>query len=278
MKTLPHFSLLLWLATATVGPAQDKPVTPLTPAAGTNAPGAAVVPVPPPAPPGPPRTISLEVSVLRFKPLRAERILEGFRNLSGSLQRVMDTLKSEGEVTVLFSGTRDIRFEEKGKAKFDALETRPVLVIGKPTAPIPPATAYGVSLEVTTRLADEGRFGLQWEGNLTWSPEILDKRTGERFMTFATGAASAVKKSGLLGGDGKAGAAADIGLGLAEMFTPKGRPTENEIYELPVNKTVAFGSSRICRSGELIVHSTTAEMGNKEAQTVLLLILPTMMP
>lgn len=275
MKTLGSLPTLLLLANAIIGFAQDKPVTPLTPAAATNAPAAAAAPV---APPGPPRTISLEVSVLRFKPLRAERILEGFRNLNGNLQRVMETLKTEGEVTVLFSGTRDIRFEEKGKAKFDALETRPVLVIGKPTAPIPPATAYGVSLEVTTRLADEGRFGLQWEGNLTWSPEILDKRTGERFMTFATGAASAVKKSGLLGGDGKAGAAADIGLGLAEMFTPKGRPTENEIYELPVNKTVAFGSSRICRSGELIVHSTTAEMGNKEAQTVLLLILPTMVP
>ena len=97
-----------------------------------RAPGAAVAPATPVAPPGPPRTISLEVSVLRFKPLRAERILEGFKNLNGNLQRVMDVLKSEGEVTVLFSGTRDIRFEEKGKAKFDALETRPVLVIGKP--------------------------------------------------------------------------------------------------------------------------------------------------
>ncbi len=272
MKILPILPLLVLLVHGTPASAQTPP--PAAPA--TNAPSA--TPPAPVAPAGPPRTISLEVSVLRFKPLRAERIIEGFKGLNGNLQRVMDTLKSEGEVTVLFAGTRDVRFEEKGKAKFDALETRPVLVIGKPTAPIPPATAYGVSLEITTRLADEGRFGLQWEGNLTWSPEILDKRTGERFMTFATGAASAIKKSGLLGSDGKAGAAADIGLGLAEMFTPKGRPTENEIYELPVNKTVAFGSSRICRSGELIVHSTTAEMGNKEAQTVLLLILPTMVP
>jgi hypothetical protein len=188
----------------------------------------------------------------------------------------MTALQAEGEVTVLYSGTRDIRYEEKNKAKFDALETRPVLVIGKPNAPIPPATSYGVSLEVMTRLADEGRFGLQWEGNLTWSPEILDKRVGERFLTFASGAAAAVKRSGIVGSDSKAGAAADIGLGLAEMFTPKGRPAENEIYELPVNKVVAFGSSRICRSGELIIHATTAEMGNKEAQTVLLLILPTM--
>ena len=226
-------------------------------------------------PAGEARSVQVEITVLRFKPLKAERLLRGFKDLKGDLSAVVENLKADGEISILYTANRDLRLEDKAKAKFDALETRPIVIIGKPGAPIPPATAYGVKLEVTPRPGSGDKFGLNWEGEVSWSPEIVDRWQGEKFLSFAGGAVSALGKSGLLGKDVSQNV--DVGLNLAQLFNPKGKPTENEIYELPVNKTVSFSGSRNCTSGQLIINATTAEMGNKEAQTILLLLNPTVL-
>jgi hypothetical protein len=216
----------------------------------------------------------LEVAVVRFKPIRADRVLLGYKDLSGALPAIIDKLKAEGDVSVLYTGTRELRLEDKSKAKFDALETRPVVLIGKPGAPVPPITAYGLTLDVSIRGVEGERFGLGWEGTVTWSPEIVDSWKGERFLSFMGGAANIAKKAGSLTEDKTVGAGADIGLGFAQLFNPKGASADSGIYELPVNKTVSLTSSRNSKSGELIVCPTTAEMGSKEAQTILLLMWP----
>jgi hypothetical protein len=253
--------------------AEDTPATTPTPA---STPVASSVPAVVIA--KQPRTLSLEVAVLRFKPAKAERILQGFKNLSGNLNSVVDSLKADGAVSVLYSGSRDIRLEEKCKAKFDALENRPVMIVGKPANGIPPVTAYGLALEISINSIGEDRFGLGWEGNVSWSPEVVDSWKGEKFMSFMTGAASIAKTASSLAGgtDNKTiDSGADIGLGFAKLFNPNGSQADNQIYELPVNKTVTLTCSRNCRSGELIINPTTAEMGSKEAQTILLLTWPT---
>lgn len=218
------------------------------------------------------QSVSLEVTVLLFKPAKAERLIKGFKDLKGDVASVVEGLKVDGSVSVLYNATRDLRLEDKARAKFDALETRPIVIIGKPAAPIPPATAYGLKLEITARPGNANGFGLGWEGEVTWSPEIVERWQGERFLSFANTALGALKTAGVISSkDAKTG---DMGLELAQLFNPKGKATENEIYEMPVNKTVSFNSSRTCHDGELIVNATTSEMGNKEAQTILLLIIP----
>lgn len=222
------------------------------------------------------RSISIEVSVLRFKPLKAERLVQGFKGLGTDLKTVVDSLKNDGEISVLYNATRDMRLEDKVEAKFDALETRPVVIIGKPGAPLPPVTQLGVNLKVSARPSDGDRFGLVWDGSISWSPELLNRWQGEKFLSFAGAAVSTLKTAGVLKGDDTKNA--DIGLSLAQLFNPKGKPTENEIYELPVNKTIALSGSRNCKSADLIINATTAEMGSKEAQTILLLLVPTLNP
>lgn len=222
------------------------------------------------------RSISIEVSVLRFKPLKAERLVQGFRGLGTDLKSLVEALKSDGEISVLYNASRDMRLEDKAEAKFDALETRPVILIGKPGAPLPPATQLGVNFKVSARPADGERFGLAWEGSISWSPDMLTRWQGEKFLSFAGAAVSTLKTAGVLKGDDTKNA--DFGLGLAQLFNPKGKPTENEIYELPVNKTITLSGSRNCKSADLIINATTAEMGSKEAETILLLMLPTLHP
>ena len=229
------------------------------------------------APVVPIRSISLEVSVLRFKPIKAERLVQGFKGLGTDLKTVVESLKNDGEVSVLYNATRDLRLEDKAEAKFDALEIRPIVIIGKPGAPLPPVTQLGVNLKITAKPADGERFGLAWEGSINWSPEMLQRWQGEKFLSFAGAAVSTLKTAGVLKGDDTKNA--DIGLSLAQLFNPKGgKPTENEIYELPVNKTISLSGSRNCKSADLIINATTAEMGSKEAQTLLLLILPALHP
>ncbi|MDB6055754.1 MAG: hypothetical protein JWN25_3277 [Verrucomicrobiales bacterium] len=225
------------------------------------------------------KTLALEVSVIRYKPNKPERVLDGFRDLGGNLTMVIDKLKADGEISILYYGTREMRLEDKSKVKFDALETRPVMIVGKPGTPLPPVTSYGLNLEILAKSFEGERFGLSWEGSVMWSPEIVDGRKGEKFLNFISGAATVASKAGALAGDNKmVSSASDIGLNFAQLFSPKSGPVDAQIYELPVNKTVSFSSSRNCKSGELVVNATTAEMGSKEAQTILLLIWPTLMP
>lgn len=230
----------------------------------------------PPAVAGSVPSSMLEVSVIRFKPLKAERIIQGFRGLGRDLQSAVETLKTDGEVNILYAGTRNLRLEAKARAKFDALETRPIVIIGKPGAPIPPATALGLQLEITVQPSAAGQIGLAWEGSISWAPELLNRWQGEKFLSFAGSAVSALKTAGVIKAQDEKNT--DIGLGLAQLFNPKGKPTENEIYELPVNKTISLSGSRTCQPGELIINATTAEMGNNETQTILLLIVPVVLP
>ena len=219
-------------------------------------------------------SLGLDVSVLRFRPLKAERLLHGFKGLGNDAPSIIEALKADGEVSVIYTANRDIRLEDKAEAKFDALENRPVVIIGKPGIPLPPATQFGVNLKISSRPSVGDKFGLAWEGQLTWSPDLLNQWKGEKFLSFAGTAMSALKSAGVLKGDDAKNA--DIGLSLAQAFNPKGKVTENEIYELPVTKTISLSGSRNCTSGTMIINATTAEMGSKEAQCILLLILPTL--
>jgi len=214
--------------------------------------------------------------VLRFKPVIAERLLQGFKGLGGNVRAVVESLRNDGEVSVLYNATRDLRLQDKAEAKFDALQTRPVVIIGKAGVPLPPATQLGVNLKVSARSGGGERFGLAWDGSVSWPPELLNRGQGEKFLSFAGAAVGTLKTAGAIKGDDAK--SADIGLGLAQLFNPKGKPTENEIYELPVNKTISLSGSRNCRNNEMVINATTAEMGSKEAQTILLLLLPTVNP
>ena len=242
---------------------------------GADAPSPSAPP-PPPAVVGPPRTLSLEVTVIRFKPDTKDRVLANFV-FTGGASNVVDQLKGLGKsVDVIYRGTRDLVLEDKSKAVFDATETRPVLLIGQPGAPVPPATIYGLKLEVTVRPGASDRFALFWEGSLTWSPELMDRRGGvQNTMQFVGKAAAVAQQASQFAGDAKTSVnqAAEIGLTLAQLFSAD-KPGANSIYELPVIKTLGLTGSRYCRSGEVVSNTTAAEVGTKEPQMIIVMIDP----
>ncbi len=226
-----------------------------------------------------PPNLALELTVIRFKPDSKDQVLQDFK-LEGAASNIVDTLRGLGRsVDVVYRGTRDVVLEPKSLARFDATETRPIILIGKPGAPVPPAAVYGLTLQVTVRPAADDSFVLAWEGSLNWSPDLMDRRSGMQ-NTFqflgktASVAQSASEVLGQTGGVVKGGA--DIGLTVAELF--KNGNSDSSIYELPVLKTVSFTGSRACRSGQLIVSTTAAEAGVKEPQIIFFLLTPRLRP
>lgn len=229
--------------------------------------------------PAGPRNLALEVTVLRFKPESKEQVLENFK-FTGGITNAIESLRAVGRtVDILYRGTRGLALEEKALAKFDATETRPVILVGKPGAPMPPATVYGLTLQIAAKPTGPDTFVLAWEGSLTWSPELMDRRSGfQNSLSFIGRAATVAQGASQLAGEsqGTVKQAADIGLAVAELF--KERTTDNSIYELPVLKTVSLNGSRNCRNDELVTTTTAAEAGVKEPQVILFLVHPRLEP
>lgn len=220
-----------------------------------------------------PENLSLELTVIRFKPESKEQILQDFKFPAGSSNAVESLRKIGSSVDVLYRGTRDLAIYTNSLAKFDATETRPVLLMGAPSVPMPPATLYGLTLQVAHKGSTPNGIILGWEGTLTWSPELMDRRFGvQNSMQFIGKAAKVADSASKVAGDaqGTVKQAAEIGLAVAELF--KGPSADQQIYELPVVKNFSLHGSRVCKPGQTIVTTTAAEAGVKEPQIIFFLL------
>jgi len=235
----------------------------------TNAPAPAPAVVPAVAA-APPRVLSLELSILRYKPATNQPVFADLK-LSGSMASIVDSLRASGRsVDVLYHGTRELALEPKASAKFHGTEMRPVILIGKQGSP-PPAVVYGLTMEIIARPLSGDAFILNWDGSLNWSPDLIDRRpSGPDAVQVLEKAATAAKGITALTGKSQV---ADIGLAVADLF--KDDPANNSsIYELPVLKTVALSGSRVCHGGETIVNSTASEAGAREPQIIFFVLNP----
>jgi hypothetical protein len=232
----------------------------------------------------PPRNLSLHLALLRFQPTDKMDLVRPFKGLiegvksddlkTKGLNAVIETLSSHGVVDVLHRSERGVVLGGEGRAKFDAMEERPFVLIGNKDM-LPPATKFGLSLELNAKPVDAEQFAINWNGTLKWSPELIDRWSlnSERFLSFTTGAAKLAQNltAGAKGGKDPV----DIGLSVVQLFKPTdNQPVAGQIYELPVVKEIAFQSSRVCKNGELIFNSTVSEVGGRPAQAVVLVIWP----
>jgi len=225
-----------------------------------------------------PKNLSVEVMIARFKPQSKDQVLQDL-TLPDSTSKAIDALRASGRsVDVLYRGVRSLAFEPAAAgAKFDGTETRPVVFLGKSGAP-PTATVYGLTLEVKVRAATNEAFTLGWEGSLSWSPDLLDRRASwQDSLQFLGKAANTAEAASAVAGQagGTVKQAADIGLAVADLFRGS---TDGTVYELPVLKTVGVSGSRACRNGQLVVNTTATEAGVKEPQVILFLMLPRIEP
>jgi hypothetical protein len=237
----------------------------------------------------PPQNLGLHIALLRFAPTQKERdkLVQPFRQwFDGAVEKsklqergltyVIEVLSAYGAVDVLHRSDRDVILAPDSKVRFDALEERPVVLLGNKDA-LPPTPKFGLTLEVTTKPLESGKFTLSWTGSLKWSPQLIDRWQfhPEQFLSFAAKAGAVAKD--LM--DKKHQDPLDIGLKVGELFSSKDSgPTAGQLWELPVVKEVAFQSSRVCRDQELNLNSTVSEVGGLAAQAIILVMLPRLNP
>lgn len=239
------------------------------------------------------RNLLVQVALVRFIPDHTTNLVRPFRSLiqdhlepkrlkQEGLGFVFEVLRNLGSVDVLHRADRDMILAADSHIKFDAMEERPVVVMGKKDS-LPPATRFGLSLEMTSKPIDADRFALNWTGTVRWSPELIDSWTlaPGKFISFLSTAAQAatplLTKGSGGGTDQQIRAGMDIGMGFARLWQPS-QAAEGQVYEMPVIKEIAFQASRICHDGELLLNSTVSEAGGRTPQAIVLLILPTFNP
>lgn len=229
------------------------------------------------------RNLALHVALLRFQPKEKTDLIKPFKSLldgqvkpedlkTKGMTAVIEGLSAHGVVDVLHRSERGMILAPDSKAKFDALEERPFVLIGNKDM-LPPATKFGLSLDIAIKPMEAERFALMWTGTLKWSPELIDRWSlnSEKFLSFTTGAAKLAQDLTSKNNSNPL----DIGLSVVQLFKPgSDSPAAGQIYELPVVKEIAFQSSRVCKDNELIFNSTVSEVGGRPAQAVVLVILP----
>jgi hypothetical protein len=234
-----------------------------------------------------PQNLGLHIALLRFEPSAKTNLVRPFKKmLEGQVQtsmlqekglnHVIELMSNFGTVDVLHRADRDVVIAADSRVKFDALEERPVVVVGKKDL-LPPSTKFGLSLEVTAKPIDAHRFSLSWNGSLRWSPQLIDrwKFNPQKFLSFAGSAAQAANT--LMAKEDKD--PLEIGLSIAQLFkTDNAAPGDGQIYELPVVKEISFQSSRVCWDNDLILNSTVSEVGGRPAQAIVLVIWPNLNP
>jgi len=221
------------------------------------------------------RSVDFGLTIIRFKPADREMILEDLKLPKGASNTV-EFLRSKARVVdVIYRGSRSVMLAGSNTIRFDAMENRPVVLVGKVGQPLPPATAYGLTLQVTVQPAAGDLFALTLDGQLVWSPDLIDRRIQfNEVMSFLGKTANAAQNiSGQLkpGESDTLRQATGIGLAVAELFKPD-KTGDTSIYELPVTKTVALNSSRFCRSGDMVVISTASEASVNTPQVLLLVL------
>lgn len=235
----------------------------------------------------PPQNLGLHVALLRFAPNDKNNLVKPFKKWfegaveadklrTDGLNYVIDVLTGYGVVDVLHRSDRDVVLAPDAKVRFDALEERPVVLLGNKDA-LPPAPKFGLTLEVTTKPVDANKFTLSWAGSLKWSPQLIDRWqfNREQFLSFAAKGAAVAKT--VMDKDHRD--PLDIGLKVGELFSGRDTgPAAGQLWELPVVKEVAFTSSRLCHDQELIMNSTVSEVGGRPAQAIILVMLPKLNP
>ena len=181
-------ALFLWLGTGSL-PAQVTFID-----AGTLADTAATAPARE-------RPVRLTVAVLRFLPQSRAGRYVGLLPTNGPLTQVVAALGKQGQVNLLYLGDRDLAGATNAAACFDSAERRPAFSLHAAANASLTNRQFGLHLRVAARPAAGGRAELEWDGQFSWSPDLIDGWAGEKYLLFGMRVASVLKPGSVYSDD-----------------------------------------------------------------------------
>ncbi len=233
-------------------------------------------------PPEPPALLSVNTALVRFVPKGNK-----FMGTLPSDQTISDVLKAlgkEGKVNLLYLGTRFFDRQLTQTAKFDAVEERPSfsLVTGKETTLT--NRQFGLKLDLRAKWEINGAIQLEWDGNFSWSNELLNLWVGDKYLMFGMSVAK-ILKPGLLfteGGEDE-DEPEQTGVNLRALFGKKKEVKKEEPVSATITnvsfldtdfQSIALIGKQQVQSGEIAILEYPGRAGGESGEKIFLLLQP----
>lgn len=206
--------------------------------------------------------VHLTVAVIRFLPQgKAARRPEPLPT-NCTLPQIVDTLGKRGQVNLLFFGERDLTGPTNATVRFNSTERRPAFSLDADTNRSLTNREFGLRLEISAHTSPDKHLQLDWNGDFSWSPNLIDAWAGEKYLLFGMRVAKLIKPGSVYSedDDGEEGQGINIG-GLFKRKPKEIKETKPppDISFLAIERRIANLKGRaLTAPGELIITITPA--------------------
>ena len=137
--------------------------------------------------------IGIQVTIVRFVPKNKATGFQDANPFQGSPKQVVESLGKLGQVNVLFSAGREVNALQDGQMRFYSVERKPAFSMDSAANAELTNRFFGLDLAMKARLVGGEQSRLDWEGNFSWSPTLIDPWAGEKYLLFGMRVASILK-------------------------------------------------------------------------------------
>ena len=137
--------------------------------------------------------VEIQVTIVRFVPKNKAAGFQDANPFQGSPKQVVEALGKLGQVNVLFSAAREVNALQDGQLRFYSVERKPAFSMDAAANAELTNRFFGLDLPMKARLVRGDQIRLDWEGNFSWSPTLIDQWAGEKYLLFGMRVASILK-------------------------------------------------------------------------------------
>jgi hypothetical protein len=226
---------------------------------------------------------SVSVALLHFVPKDKSATLDDKLPLNNGMAGVVKTLAAEGKVNLLYVGTHSQNWMANEASLFDSLERRPAFSLVPDAESLYTNRQFGLHLQVRARPETNQQIHLEWEGNFSWSDDLIKFWSADKFLTFGMSVAK-ILKPGAVFTEGGEDDEEQSGINLRSLFGKKKKEKkEDEETNTPTNNVsfldvdfqqVALDGKQDLPLGEVTVLSYKSDMAKDSDEMIYLLLQP----
>lgn len=167
----------------------------------------------------------LSVVVIRFLPKGKKARYTEALPTNSSLPQIVEYLGKNGQVNLLFYGERDLTGPTNATVRFNSTERRPAFSLDAATNQSLTNREFGLRMEITAHSTAEQKIQLDWKGNFSWSPNLIDSWAGEKYLLFGMRVAKLIKPGSVYSEDDDSDEGGQ-GINIGGLFKRKPKETK----------------------------------------------------
>jgi hypothetical protein len=168
--------------------------------------------------------VHLTVAVIRFLPQGKAARQPAPIPTNSTMPKIVETLGKRGQVNLLFFGERDLSGPSNAVVRINSTERRPAFSLDADTNQVLTNREFGLHLEISAHNTPDQRLLLDWNGNFSWSPDLMNTWAGEKYLLFGMKVAGLIKPGSVYSDEDDEDAGQGINIG--GLFKRKPKKTE----------------------------------------------------